>query len=77
MYADDSVLTYDEHKAAEAAFRGLPLDSDWSRGRSSSTSAFSRSPVAGTSSTIAAARRQQPSDPDSRHSSAQPQAPQR
>ncbi|HAP42032.1 MAG: hypothetical protein R3B11_12820 [Nitrospira sp.] len=32
MYADDSVLTYDEHKAAEAAFRGLPLDSDWSRG---------------------------------------------
>ncbi len=22
-------LTYDEHKAAEAAFRGLPLDPTW------------------------------------------------
>ncbi len=32
MYTDDSVLTHDEYKAAEAAFRGLPLDSDWSRG---------------------------------------------
>jgi hypothetical protein len=24
-------LTHDEHKAAEAAFRGLPLDAIWSR----------------------------------------------
>ena len=24
-------LTYDEHKAAEAAFQGLPLDPKWSR----------------------------------------------
>lgn len=24
-------LTHDEHKAAEAAFRGLPLDPTWSR----------------------------------------------
>jgi len=32
MYADDSLLTHDEYKAAEAAFRGLPLNSDWSRG---------------------------------------------
>jgi hypothetical protein len=24
-------LTYDEHKAAEAAFHGLPLDPKWSR----------------------------------------------
>lgn len=24
-------LTYDEHKAAEAAFYGLPLDPKWSR----------------------------------------------
>lgn len=24
-------LTYDEHKAAEAAFHGLPLDPEWSR----------------------------------------------
>jgi len=24
-------LTYDERKAAEAAFHGLPLDSKWSR----------------------------------------------
>lgn len=24
-------LTHDEHKAAEAAFRGLPLDPGWSR----------------------------------------------
>ncbi|MBA5869437.1 MAG: hypothetical protein GDA68_05505 [Nitrospira sp. CR2.1] len=32
MYTDDSLLTHDEYKAAEAAFRGLPLNSDWSRG---------------------------------------------
>jgi hypothetical protein len=24
-------LTYDDHKAAEAAFHGLPLDPKWSR----------------------------------------------
>jgi hypothetical protein len=24
-------LTYDEHRAAEAAFHGLPLDPKWSR----------------------------------------------
>ncbi|MBA5873107.1 MAG: hypothetical protein GDA66_00955 [Nitrospira sp. CR1.2] len=32
MYTDDSLLTHDEYKAAEAAFRGLPFNSDWSRG---------------------------------------------
>ena len=32
MSTDDSLLTHDERKAAEAAFRGLPLDSNWSRG---------------------------------------------
>lgn len=32
MYTDDSVLTHDEQKAAEAAFRGLPLNASWSRG---------------------------------------------
>ena len=32
MMTEASLLTYDEHKAAEAAFRGLPLDSRWSRG---------------------------------------------
>jgi len=32
MYTDESLLTHDEYKAAEAAFRGLPLNSDWSRG---------------------------------------------
>jgi hypothetical protein len=26
-----SPLTYDEHKAAEAAFRGLPLNPGWSQ----------------------------------------------
>jgi hypothetical protein len=26
-----TILTYDEHKASEAAFRGLPLDPKWSR----------------------------------------------
>ena len=26
-----TVLTYDEHKASEAAFRGLPLDPKWSK----------------------------------------------
>ena len=25
-----SILTHDEHKASEAAFRGLPLDPKWS-----------------------------------------------
>ena len=29
---DSSLLTHDERKAAEAAFRGLPLDAQWSRG---------------------------------------------
>lgn len=32
MLTDDSLLTHDEQKAAEAAFRGLPLNSQWSRG---------------------------------------------
>jgi hypothetical protein len=32
MLIDDSLLTHDEQKAAEAAFRGLPLNSQWSRG---------------------------------------------
>jgi len=27
----EAPLTYDEHKAAEAAFRGLPLDPKWSQ----------------------------------------------
>ena len=31
MYAKDSLLTHDEYKAAEAAFRALPLNSHWSR----------------------------------------------
>ncbi|MCS6297474.1 MAG: hypothetical protein H8K09_14670 [Nitrospira sp.] len=31
MLTDESLLTHDERKAAEAAFRGLPLDSHWSR----------------------------------------------
>ena len=26
-----TILTYDEHKASEAAFRGLPLDPKWSK----------------------------------------------
>ena len=26
-----AILTHDEHKASEAAFRGLPLDPKWSR----------------------------------------------
>jgi hypothetical protein len=26
-----AILTYDEHKASEAAFRGLPLDPKWSK----------------------------------------------
>ena len=26
----DSILTFDEQKAAEAAFRGLPIDLTWS-----------------------------------------------
>ncbi|HMU30875.1 MAG TPA: hypothetical protein PLY42_13665 [Nitrospira sp.] len=32
MLIEDSLLTHDERKAAEAAFRGLPLDAQWSRG---------------------------------------------
>ncbi len=32
MFIEDSLLTHDERKAAEAAFRGLPLDAQWSRG---------------------------------------------
>jgi hypothetical protein len=32
MLIDDSLLTHDERKAAEAAFRGLPLNVQWSRG---------------------------------------------
>lgn len=32
MFIEDSLLTQDERKAAEAAFRGLPLDAQWSRG---------------------------------------------
>lgn len=35
MLIDDSLLTHDERKAAEAAFRGLPLDVRWSRGAQS------------------------------------------
>jgi hypothetical protein len=31
MLTDESLLTHDERNAAEAAFRGLPLDSHWSR----------------------------------------------
>lgn len=31
MYTKDSLLTHDEYKAAEAAFRALPLNSHWSR----------------------------------------------
>lgn len=32
MLIDESLLTHDERKAAEAAFRGLPLNAHWSRG---------------------------------------------
>ena len=32
MLIDESFLTDDERKAAEAAFRGLPLNSQWSKG---------------------------------------------
>lgn len=32
MLTDESLLAHDERKAAEAAFRGLPLDAQWSRG---------------------------------------------
>lgn len=32
MSTDESLLTHDERKAAEAAFRGLPLNAHWSRG---------------------------------------------
>lgn len=32
MPIDESLLTHDERKAAEAAFRGLPLNAHWSRG---------------------------------------------
>lgn len=32
MLIDDSLLTHDERKAAEAAFRGLPLNTRWSNG---------------------------------------------
>ena len=31
MLTDERLLTHDERKAAEAAFRGLPLDSQWPR----------------------------------------------
>ena len=30
MANQDSILTFDERKAAEAAFRGLPADPTWS-----------------------------------------------
>ena len=30
MPNQDSILTFDERKAAEAAFRGLPADPTWS-----------------------------------------------
>ena len=30
MPNQDSILTFDEQKAAEAAFRGLPIDPTWS-----------------------------------------------
>ena len=30
MPNQDSILTFDERKAAEAAFRGLPVDPTWS-----------------------------------------------
>lgn len=32
MPIDESLLTHDERKAAEAAFRDLPLNALWSRG---------------------------------------------
>ncbi|WHZ13617.1 MAG: hypothetical protein OJF52_000450 [Nitrospira sp.] len=32
MTTEETLLTHDERKAAEAAFRGLPLDSHWSLG---------------------------------------------
>ncbi len=32
MMTEESLLTYDEQKAAEAAFRGLPPNSRWSQG---------------------------------------------
>ncbi len=28
----NQILTFDEQRAAEAAFRGLPIDPTWSRG---------------------------------------------
>src|SRR5690606_12823419 len=57
-----------------AAFHSTPTGPE---ARSSSTPGFSRSPVAGTSSTIAAGRRlQPPSDPDSYLPSVQQPAPQ-
>lgn len=31
MVIDESLLTHDERKAAEAAFRALPLNSQWSQ----------------------------------------------
>jgi len=32
MMTEESLLTHDERKAAEAAFRGLPPNSRWSQG---------------------------------------------
>ncbi len=32
MMTEESLLTHDERKAAEAAFRGLPPNSRWSKG---------------------------------------------
>ena len=31
MPHEDNLLTFDEKRAAEAAFRGLPFDPSWSR----------------------------------------------
>ncbi len=31
MVTEESLLTHDERKAAEAAFRGLPLNERWSK----------------------------------------------